>query len=131
VGAVILSQIPDANTSPTVAADDLALVGVDYYIVDRMAVRVAALNSARTSLPDLDCTILGTCYHPFSLTVECDTGDIAGVAIKGKERVWVRGFDIVELDCMVTGSCEEALVGRDAETVNLGVGVLDGSRADA
>lgn len=32
---------------------------------------------------------------------------------------------------MVAGGREEALVGRDAESVDLGVGVLDGARTNA
>lgn len=58
-------------------------------------------------------------------------GDIVGVAIKGEDWVRVCGFDVVELDVGVGGSGKETLVGRDAKTVNLGVGVLDCAGADA
>ncbi len=63
--------------------------------------------------------------------MECDARHIASVTFEGEEGVWVRGFDVVELHSVMASSSKEPLVGRDAESVYLGVGMLDGSRADA
>lgn len=51
--------------------------------------------------------------------------------VEREHRVWIRGADVVELDILVARGSEVALVGGDAEAVHLGVGVLDGARADA
>lgn len=81
---VVLGQIPDAHTTAAVAADDLALVGVDHDIVDGTAVVVAALDGTGARLPDLDGTVLGARDHPLALAVEGDARDVAGMAIKGQ-----------------------------------------------
>lgn len=129
--AVILGQVPDSDTSTTIAADDLALVRVDNYVIDWAAVAVAALNSAAAGLPNLDSAILRAGNHPFALTVERNAGDVVGMALEGQDWVWVCRFDIVELDAVMTSSCEESLVWRDTETVDLRIRVLDGTRADS
>ena len=54
VSALILSQIPDANVSCLVAANQFSLVGMDHYIVDRRVVLIIALNLACASIPNLD-----------------------------------------------------------------------------
>lgn len=128
--AVVLRKVPDPNTSTTVTTNDLALVGVDNYVVDWRAMKVAALNRAASSLPDLDSTILRARNHPFSLTVESYARDVTSVTFESQERVGVRGLDVIELDGMVTSSREESLVGGDAESIDLGVRMLNGSRAD-
>ena len=58
-------------------------------------------------------------------------GDIAGVAIEGEERVGICRADVIQFDIVVAGSGKVALVRGDAETVDLGVWVLDGPGADA
>lgn len=63
--------------------------------------------------------------------MECDAGDVASVAFEGHNGVGVSGLDIEEFDIVVAGSSKEALVWCDAKAIDLGVGVLDGSRADA
>ena len=63
--------------------------------------------------------------------MERNARDVAGVAVKGEDRVWIRRFDVVELDGVVPCGGEVALIGRDAEAVDLRVGVGDGARADA
>jgi hypothetical protein len=61
--------------------------------------------------------------------VESDTRDVGGMAFKGENRVRIRGFDLIELDRVVSRSGEEAFVGRDAKTIDLRVWV--GYRARA
>jgi hypothetical protein len=75
---------------------------VDDYVVNRVAMRVASLNSSRASLPYLDRAILRTCDHPFALTMKRDACDVSGVTFKCEERIRVRGLDIVELDSVMT-----------------------------
>lgn len=110
---VVLGKIPDLDAACAVAADDLALVRVNDHIVGRAAVIIAALNSTRTRLPDLYGAILGTGHHPLALAVERDAGDIARVALKGQQRIGVGALDVEQLDSVVAGGCEKALVGRD------------------
>jgi hypothetical protein len=63
--------------------------------------------------------------------VKGDAGDVACVALEGEQRVGVGGLDVEELDGVVAGRGEVALVGGDAEAVDLGVWVLDRPGADA
>lgn len=63
--------------------------------------------------------------------MEGDSGDVARVALEGQQRVRVGGLDVVELDGVVARAGEEALVGRDAQAVDLRVRVLDRARAYA
>lgn len=129
--AGILGQVPDADVAGAVAADNLALVGVDGDIIGRAAVAVAALDGAGARLPDLDGAVLGARHHPLALAVEGDAGDVARVALKRQQRARVGRLDVVELDGLVAGGGEVALVGRDAQAVDLRVGVLDRAGADA
>ncbi|KAK5634418.1 hypothetical protein RRF57_010131 [Xylaria bambusicola] len=85
---------------------------------------VASLYRRIARLPDLDSPIFRASHHPFSLTVESDTGDVARVALKAQHRIGIRGLYIEELDGVVARGGNKAFVGRDAETVDLRVGVL-------
>lgn len=62
--------------------------------------------------------------------MERNTSDVGRVAFEGEHRVWVRGFDLVELDCVVARSSEEAFIGGDAKAIDLRIGVGDGAAAD-
>lgn len=108
--AAVLGQVPDSDTSAVITADDLALVWVDNHVVDWRVVVVAALNGASASFPDFHGAILGAGHHPFSLAVECNAGDVVGMALKRQDRVRVGGLDVVELDAVVACSGKKALV---------------------
>lgn len=131
VTAVVLGKVPDLDAARAVAADDLALVGVDDNVVGGAAMVVAALDGAGACLPDLDSAVLGARHHPLALAMEGNAGDVARVALEGQQWVWVGALDVEQLDGMVAGGREEALVGRDAQAIDLGVWVLDRARADA
>lgn len=131
VGAGILSQIPDSHCPTPVTTDDLSLVRVDHDIINRRGVVIAPLYGPRPGFPYLHGAVLRRGYHPLALAVEGHAGDIALVALEGEDGVGVRRLDVVELDGVVAGGGEVALVGRDAEAVDLRLGVLDGARADA
>jgi hypothetical protein len=92
---------------------------------------IASLDRATPSLPDLDCAIFRACDHPFSLAVECDARHVATVTLKSEEGIWICGFDVVEFDRVMASRSEEALVGRDAEAIDLRIRMLYRSRADA
>jgi len=68
-------------------------------------------------------TILGTRNHPFAFAVKCDSSDVSGVTFECKYSRRIGAFDIVELDGVAAGCGEEAFVGRDAQSVDLGIGV--------
>jgi hypothetical protein len=129
--AVVLCKIPYAHAASTVTGNDLALVWVDDYIVDRGAMGIASLDRTAPGLPDFDCAIFRACDHPFSFAVKCDACDIACMAFECEKGVWVCGFDVVEFDSVMTSSGKEAFVGGDTEAVDLGIRMLDRSRADA
>ena len=129
MGTAVFSQVPDSDTATMITTDDLALVWVNNHIVDWRVVVVAALNGAGASFPDLHGSILGASNHPFPLAVECNAGDVVGMAFKGQDGIWVRGLDVVELDAMVARGGKEALVRRDTEAVDLRVRMLDSARA--
>jgi hypothetical protein len=63
--------------------------------------------------------------------VESHACDVGGVTVEGENGVGVGGFDVVELDGVVAGGGEIALVGGDAEAVDLRVRVWDCTGADA
>lgn len=119
VGAVVLSKVPDTDAALAIATDDFALVRMDHDVVGGTAVVVGALDLATACLPNLDGAILGAGHHPLAFAVEGDAGDIASVALEGKQRIRVRRLDIVEFDRVVACGGEEALVGRDAEAIDL------------
>ncbi len=104
---------------------------MDDDVVGCGAMVVASLYGGVARLPDLDSAILGAGHHPLALAVEGDAGDVARVALEAQHRVGVRGLDVEELDRVVAGGGDEAFVGRNAEAVDLRVGVLDRARADA
>ena len=127
----VLAEVPDPHISTTVTRDELALVGMDDHIVDRAAVRVVALDGTSTSIPDLDSAILRACDHPFAFAMKGYTRNIAGMAFESEYGAWIGRADIVKLDVVATSGREIALVRRDAETVDLGVRVLNGAGADS
>lgn len=57
---------------------------MDHNIVRRAAMIIAPLNRSGPRLPDLDRTVLGASYHPFSLAVKGDTSDVTGVTLEGQ-----------------------------------------------
>ena len=63
--------------------------------------------------------------------MEGHAGDVSRVALKGEHGIGVRRLDVVELDGVVAGGGEVALVGRDAKAVDLRFWVLDRAGADA
>ena len=129
--AFVLPQIPDPYIPRLVATDQLALIRVDNHVVDGATVAVIPLHRRRSGIPDLYRPVFGRCYHPFTLAVEPDAGDIVSVAFEGEHGGWIGGFDVVELDVEMSRRGEEALVRGDAEAVYLTVRVLDRARADA
>jgi hypothetical protein len=131
VTALVLAEVPDAHVAPAVAANELALVRMDDYIIHRCAVRVVALDAACARVPYLDSAVLGARYHPLALAVERNAGDVGRVAFEGQDGIGICGLDLVELDGVVAGGGEEALVGGDAEAVDLRIGVRDRAGADA
>lgn len=57
--------------------------------------------------------------------------DIVRVSVKRHDGVRVCRLDIVEFDIVMACGCQKAFIGCDAETIHLGIRVLDSARADA
>jgi hypothetical protein len=129
VAALVLAQIPYPHIAPAVAADQLALVRMDDDVVHGHAMGVVALDVAAARVPDLDGAVLGAGDEPLGLAVEGDARDVGRVAVKGQDGVGVRRLDVVELDRVVARRGQVALVGGDAQAVDLRVWV--GDRAGA
>jgi hypothetical protein len=64
-------------------------------IVDGSSVDVIALQTARACIPDLDSAVLGAGDHPLAFAMECDTGDVVGVALECHHRVGVCRLNII------------------------------------
>lgn len=128
---LILSQIPDPDIAAPIATNQLALIWMNDYIIDRDAVCIIPLYIATPSVPNLDGAVLGRRDKPLGLAVEGDAGDVASVSIEGKDCVGIGRLDVVELYRMMAGGGEVAFVGRDTEAVYLRVWVGDGAGADA
>lgn len=92
---------------------------------------VIALDAAGPRVPDLDRAILGAGDHPFPLAMEGHSGNVPGMAVEGEHRAWISGANVVEFDVVVSRCSEITLIGRNAETIDLRVGMLDCARADA
>lgn len=131
VGADTLSQVPDTNHTSMVTTDEFTLVWVDHHIVDRRFVHIVALQTSSSSIPNFHSSILRTGDHPLSFTVKCDASDIVGVTLKCDDGIGVGRFDIKKLDIVVTSRGQETLVRGNAKTIDLRVGVLNGTRANA
>lgn len=131
MGALVLAQIPDADVAAAITGNELSLVGMNDDVVDGMVVIVIALNAGGPGVPDLDGAVLGAGHHPLALAVKSDPGDIGGVTVKSQHRVRIGGTDVVEFDVLIAGRSEPALVGGDAQSIDLRVWVLDGARADS
>ena len=125
--AFILAQIPDPDIPSPIARNQLALIGMDNHIVHRTPVLVVPLYTPRPRIPGLDRAIFRARHHPLSLAMERYACDVAGVSVDCEYVVWVRVADVVELDVVIACCGEVALVGGDAEAVDLRVGVLDGA----
>jgi hypothetical protein len=130
VTALVLAQIPNPHIASAVTANQLSLIRVDDYIIHGDSMIVIPLYRTTSSIPDLDRAVFRTCHHPFALAVERNARDVACVAIEGEDGVRIRGLDVVEFDCVVAGGGEVSFVGRDAEAVDLRVGVGYCARAD-
>ena len=123
VGAFVLAQVPDADIPPAIARDQLPLIRMNDHIVDgsdmsdqvshRGAVDVVALDAACSRIPHFHRAIFGARHHPFALTVECHTGDVARMTIEGEDRVRIGGADIVELHIVISGRGQVAFVRGD------------------
>lgn len=130
MSALVLSEIPDSDTSTAVAADQLSLVRVDDYIIDWTSMRVIPLYGSGPCIPDLDCSILRACYHPFAFQMKRDACDISMMAFEYHTRTGRARSYIVELYVFVSSCGKEAFVGRNAEAVNLRLGMLNGAGAN-
>jgi hypothetical protein len=53
------------------------------------------------------------------------------MALKNGSGSGVRGANVEQLYCVVASSREVALVGGDTQSVDLGIGMLNGSGADS
>ena len=62
--------------------------------------------------------------------MECYASDIIGMTFKGQKRVGIGGFDIVQLDTMMASSRQKPFVWGNAESIDLGIRMLDRSGAD-
>jgi hypothetical protein len=62
--------------------------------------------------------------------VKGNTCNVRSMAVKGKDRIRVGRLDIVELDSVVAGGSEVALVRRYAKAVDLRVWVRNSAGAD-
>ena len=125
MGAFVLPQVPYSHIPSSITAYELSLIRMDHHIVDGASVRVIALHSRSPRIPDLYSAIFRAGDHPLTLAVESDASNITRVPLKGEKWCGVRGADIVQLDIVVTGRSQEALIGRNTEAVDLGVGVLN------
>lgn len=54
VAALVLAEVPDSHIAASVTRDELALVRMDYNVVDGDSVRVVTLDVPTTRVPDLD-----------------------------------------------------------------------------
>lgn len=112
--AGILGEVPEPNAAAAITTNDLALIRMDDDVIHRRAVVVASLDRASPCFPYLHGAVLGARHHPFALAVKCDPSHIASMSRKYEQRGGVGRADVEELDGVVAGGGEEALVGGDA-----------------
>ncbi len=76
VGALVLAKVPNPHITTAIAADELSLVWMNDYVVDRNTMSVVALDVAGTRVPDLDRAIFGRGDKPLRLAVKRDASDV-------------------------------------------------------
>lgn len=111
VRALVIAQIPDHEYSAAISADQLALVGMDYDVVDRVVMGVVPLNGSRSCIPYSYSAVLRACNHPFPFAMECDACNVVGMAFEGHDCIWVARLDIVQPDDMPPRGSKVLLVG--------------------
>lgn len=117
--AIVLRQIPYPHTATSITAYNLSLIRVYNHICYWGPVRITPLNRTTPSLPYLHATIFGARDHPFPLTVEGNASYIPGMTFESEEGIRIRGFDIVELNGVMTGGGKESLVRGYAKSIDL------------
>ena len=101
------------------------------YVIDSNSMIVTPLNTTILGLPDFDPSIFGAGHHPFALAVESHACNVARVTGEYHQRLLIGGTDVEKLDILISRCRKVSFVWRDAETVDLGVGMLNRSRTDA
>lgn len=114
VSADAFTQVPNPDNTSAIAANEFALVGVDYNVVDRSFMRVIALQAACTGIPDFNRTVFRAGDHPLPLAVKRDAGDVVRMAVEGHDRIGIGRFDVIQLDIIVAGGCQVPFIGGDA-----------------
>lgn len=129
--ALVLSQVPYSHVPTAVTSNKFSLIWMNDNVIDRMIVIVIPLDGCAPCIPYLYGPIFGTSDHPFALAVKCYTSDVASMSFECQHRTWVRRADVVKLHVLITRRGEPTLIGRDAQPVDLGVWMLDGTGADS
>ena len=108
--AFVLSQVPDAYIPTSIAADELALIWMDYDVVDRHTVTVVSLDVSGPSIPDFYRAIFGASDHPFAFAVERNTSNVARMSFKSQNGGRVCRLDVVKFDSVMSSGGQESLV---------------------
>ena len=131
MGTDALAEVPNTNHAGVVSTDQLTLVWMNDNIIDWCLMDIVALQATGPSIPDLHSSIFGAGDHPLALAVECDTCNVVRVALKGNNRARIGRLDVKKLHVVVASGCQESLIRGDAKSIDLRIGVLDSTRANA
>mmetsp|Transcript_20215 Transcript_20215/g.57979 ORF Transcript_20215/g.57979 Transcript_20215/m.57979 type:complete len:247 (-) Transcript_20215:68-808(-) len=126
------SQIPNLDRTGLIRAQYLGLVGMEGDRIDRRLGIKFARWVGTAQIPEDNGPIFRPAVEVPTIPLEAQARDGARVSLQGQYWVVIgRVVDLVQADGGVARRRQELLIGSNFQSIDRGVGVTDGSRADA
>ena len=126
------SQIPHLDRSGLICAQYLRLVGMEGNGIDRRLGIELARWIGTAQIPKDDGTVFRSAVQVPTVSLEAQTRDGARVSLQGQHWIVIgRIVDLVQADGGVASRRQKLLIWRNFQSIDGGVGMSYGSRADA
>ena len=126
------SQIPHLDRSGLIRAQYLGLIGMEGDGIDRRLGIELARWIGTPQIPQYDVSVFRSAVKVPTVSLEAQTRDGARVSLQGKYWIVIgRIVDLVQADGGIAGRRQELLVRCNFQSIDGGVGMSYGSRADA
>lgn len=125
-------QIPHLDRSGLICAQYLGLVGMEGDGIDRRLGIELARWIGTSQIPENNGTVFRSAVQVPTVSLEAQTRDSARVSLQGQHWIVIgRIVDLVQADGGVASRRQELLIWRNFQSIDRGVGMSYGSRADA
>ena len=104
---------------------------MQYNSVHSTSAGIFSLTAWCSQVPYFDCTILRAREHPFAVLLKADGGHVAIVTVIVCNRLRIVGIDLKQAYLGVASRCQELLVASNLKLIDLRLGKLQRSVADA